>query len=306
MSIHSPASGPREWWTATGLVDFDAERYVPLHVYVGDRAQPEALRMHLHEYLEFGVMLDGQLEKHFGDLVAYLGPGDVWLIDAWEPHAWRVCRPEASFVVLMFFPDVVEDQAFADLPLAGLFTAPPSRRPRKLSPECREAVVAIAREVRGEFLAQPKRWVSSVRLQLLRMLLLIGRHWHADPTPRYVPEQRTGNLARIMPAIDLVRSYPTRRVTIREAAAACELGRTQFQLVFRKTIGLGFARFCRRLRLAFAADWLLSANLPARAIAREAGFTDASHFHHAFTKCYGCTPGQYRRGGIGLPGIPTL
>jgi AraC-like DNA-binding protein len=306
MAKESPASALREWWTASGLVDFDAERYVPLHVYVEDHAQPEALGMHVHEYLELGVMLGGQLEKHFADLVAYLGPGDVWLIDAWEPHAWRVCRPEASFVVLMFFPDVMEGLAFADLPVTGLFTAPPSRRPRKLSPDCREAAMGIARQVRDEFQAQPKRWVSSVRLQLLRLLLLIARDWHADPTPHDVPERRTGNLARITPAIDLVRSYPTRRVTIREAAAACGLGRTQFCLLFRETMGLGFARFCRRLRLAFAADWLLSANLPARAIAREAGFTDASHFHHAFTKCYGCTPGQYRRGGIGLPGRPSL
>jgi AraC-like DNA-binding protein len=306
MSIHSPASALREWWTATGLVDFDAERYVPLHVYVADHAQPEALRMHLHEYLELGVMLGGQLEKHFADLVVYLGPGDVWLIDAWEPHAWRVCEPEASFVVLMFFPDVIEDHAFADLPVTGLFRAPPSRRPRKLSPDCREAVAAIAREVGDEFRAQPKRWMSSVRLQLLRLLLLIGRDWHADPTPHHVPERRAGNLARIMPAIDLVRSYPTRRVTIGEAAEACGLRRTQFQLVFRETIGLGFGRFCRRLRLAFAADWLLSTNLSARAIAREAGFTDGSHFHHAFTRCYGCTPGQYQRGGIGLPGRPSL
>jgi transcriptional regulator GlxA family with amidase domain len=39
---------------------------------------------------------------------------------------------------------------------------------------------------------------------------------------------------------------------------------------------------------------LLTSNLPIEAIARKAGFVDASHFHRTFVKHYGCTPRTYR------------
>jgi AraC-like DNA-binding protein len=79
-----------------------------------------------------------------------------------------------------------------------------------------------------------------------------------------------------------------------EAASRCGLGRAQFSLVFRDTMGMSFGRFCLRSRLGFVAEMLLSTDLPTQAIAQRAGFVDGSHMHRAFVARYGCTPGQYR------------
>jgi AraC family transcriptional regulator len=59
-------------------------------------------------------------------------------------------------------------------------------------------------------------------------------------------------------------------------------------------MGITFARFALRSRLAGAAQELVSGDDALKNLAGRWGFTDASHFHHAFARHYGCTPGEYR------------
>jgi AraC family transcriptional regulator len=105
---------------------------------------------------------------------------------------------------------------------------------------------------------------------------------------------RLAHLAQIMPALRLVHSRPVRRVSVAEAAAAANLSRAQFSLVFKRSMGLTFGEFRLRARLALVADRLLNTHLSTDAIAQETGFTDASHLHRSFQKRFGCTPAQYR------------
>jgi AraC-like DNA-binding protein len=67
-------------------------------------------------------------------------------------------------------------------------------------------------------------------------------------------------------------------------------------------MGLSFGKFCRRARLAYAAQLLLTTDLPVEAVARTAGFSDASHLHHSFVETYGATPARYRADGRPLTG----
>jgi len=59
-------------------------------------------------------------------------------------------------------------------------------------------------------------------------------------------------------------------------------------------MGLSFAKFRLRARLAYAARLLLTTRLPTEAVATQAGFVDGSHLHRSFVRRYGTTPGQYR------------
>jgi transcriptional regulator GlxA family with amidase domain len=72
---------------------------------------------------------------------------------------------------------------------------------------------------------------------------------------------------------------------------------TRHQLTrrFEQTVGISFAQFALRYRLEGAAAALLHDEAPLKAIAIDWGFVDASHFHHCFTRNFGCTPATYRR-----------
>ena len=164
----------------------------------------------------------------------------------------------------------------------------------------REDALAIADELRGEMRERRRGWLAAVRLGILRLLLMLSRDWEPSDHVGRGRTVRTGNLEKIMPAVRLVQSHPTRRLSLKEAAATCGLSVSQFGYLFRHLMGLSFGKFCMRARLAYVAQLLLTTDLSVEAIADVAAFADASHLHHAFVDVYGATPARYRRVGRGV------
>ena len=126
---------------------------------------------------------------------------------------------------------------------------------------------------------------------------MLSREWGPAAQPGRAGAVRTGNLGKIMPAVRLVHSGPTRRLSLKEAAAACGLSVSQFGYLFRRLMGLSFGKFCMRARLGYVAQLLLTTDLPVEAIADATQFSDGSHLHHSFVHVYGSTPARYRING---------
>ncbi len=226
----------------------------------------------------------------------------MWLCGAWEPHGWRASTAGTRELVLQFLPDFIGEEMFDGVSWLSLFSAPPEHRPRVRTKQMREEALAIADELRREMRERRRGWLAAVRLDILRLLLMLSREWSPEAQPGPGRTVRTGNLEKIMPAVRLVHSHPTRRLSLKEAAATCGLSVSQFGYLFRHLMGLSFGKFCMRARLAYVAQLLLSTDLSVEAIADAAGFADASHLHHSFVDVYGATPARYRTDGQGETG----
>jgi AraC-like DNA-binding protein len=245
----------------------------------------------LHAGLEVGVVLSGQEDIQLGDSLIRALPGDVWLCSMSEPHRYRVVAPGTRNLVVVFLPSFLGEEMLGDVPWLALFAAPPAERPRA-SPEMRGRLLGVAEDIEREVSPQGEGWQSMVRLDLLRLLLHLGREWkHGSGA---APGERS-NLGRIMPALQLLQERVPTQITRREAADACGLGPSRFTMLFGESMGVSFTTFRRRTRLAFAANLLLTTDLPVEQVAERAGLSDASHLHHSFVREYGCTPGQYRK-----------
>ncbi len=268
----------------------DSPLYADSNVFEGEAP----LVVHVHEGIEFGILLSGEQERRFGEFVWQIRPGDVWLCATWEPHGYRIIAPGSADVVVMFLPEFLGEERLGELSWLGLFAASPARRPRVTDDGMRERMLAIGREMESEISQKQPGWQSAVRLALLKALLTLSRAWHPPARPEARSRVRASNLPRIMPALILVHSERGRRVGLEEAAGKCGLARAQFSLVFRNTMGMSFGKFCLRSRLGLVAELLLSTDLPTQSIAQTAGFVDGSHMHRVFVAHYGCTPGQYR------------
>ncbi|NIN65129.1 MAG: helix-turn-helix domain-containing protein [Anaerolineae bacterium] len=68
-----------------------------------------------------------------------------------------------------------------------------------------------------------------------------------------------------------------------------------FSVVFRQTMGIPFAAYARRFRLARSTSMLLETDQSLEAIAAACGFASASHFHRAFFRVYRQSPTEFRR-----------
>lgn len=247
----------------------------------------------VHGAVEVGVMLSGEHVRIFAGQTVALRPGDVWMSAMWEPHGWYATLPDTRALVLCFLPDFLGEEMLGDVSWLSLFALPPERRPRVTEERMRQKILSLAQGMEEEIAEKPAGWASALRLGLLHVLLLLTRALPPAPLPadRIV---RAGNLARVMPAVNLLYAKPTQRIGLPEAAADCGLSASQFARVFQRTFGVSFGKFTLRTRMAVASRLLATTDLPVGEIAEQTGFADGSHLHRMFTKHYGCTPGDYR------------
>lgn len=278
----------------TGPPDYPLTPSAPIQAYSNTYPTETPVELDIHEGVEVGVLLEGGKSHYYNDAAFRVEPGDVWLCSSWEPHGWRFTAQGSRDLVLIFLPEFLGEERLRGLPWLALFAVPPSQRPRVNGPGVREKVLRLGQEMVVEIQEQEPGWDCALRLDLLRLLLVLSRHWRPPASLRAQSHLRARNLPAIMSALELVHSRPAQRVTVAQAAQSCELSRAQFCLAFRNTMGMSFGRFCLHSRLRAAARLLTSSRLSIATIADRTGFADGSHLQRTFAKHYGCTPGSYR------------
>jgi transcriptional regulator GlxA family with amidase domain len=99
-------------------------------------------------------------------------------------------------------------------------------------------------------------------------------------------------IARIVKAL---RSRPEAAWSIDAMARCAGMSRTSFTARFRAAIGDPPAAYLTSLRLRRAAGYLSTTSKGVREIARLAGYGNEASFSKAFSRVFGCPPGEYRR-----------
>ncbi len=284
-----------DWVVNARRYEYQLSGERPVLVESFAHAGPTPLEIDIHRGIEVGVNLAGRVERQFQGVTMELGPGDAWLCSVWEPHGWRVVSKRNQSVVVIFLPEFLGDEMLGDLPWLSLFAVSPELRPRTAHRAARRRILNIGRELREEAMTQQPGWEIAIRHNLLLLLLTLRRGWELPAVEERLGRQRTSDLSRIMPALELLHGEHVSRITVARAAEACALSKSHFNTLFRQTMGVSFAKLCLRTRAAFVAHQLLTTDLPVKVIAEEVGFVDSSHLHRAFMKRYGMSPVNYRK-----------
>ena len=227
--------------------------------------------------VEVGLHDGGRVRLETGDM-ALLATGTAHRIRAAGGGAWMSGRfrmqENAAAPLLAVLPPIIvipsADAAFDWLPLgAGLLTA--------------EMVDPTA----------GSRVMVSRLLDLLFILAL--RAWSAlDATPH--PGWLTAALDRALgPALTAIHRNPGHPWTVEELADLSSMSRAAFAARFTRLAGESPGRHLTRLRLARAADQLVSTSDPAGAIGKAVGYTSEAAFSRAFARAYGSAPTAWRR-----------
>ena len=267
----------------------------PFRGAVVGQPYPEPLDADMHSAFEIGVLLSGQEDRHFENYVIRLQPGDIWLSPAWEPHGRKTAAPGTRELVLQFLAEVLGDEPLDGMHWLMLFATSPRDRPRVRTDQQRRRVLALAGGISRELHEAQRGWLTEVRLSTLLLLSTVSRGWWPPDSTTRARGARQSDLARVLPALRLIHAQPEVRLSLVDAAAACSLSVPHFSFVFRRTMGVSFAKFALRARLAYAAQLLISADLSIENVAEHFSFTDGSHFALAFTKHFGVSPGRYRK-----------
>jgi len=248
---------------------------------------------HMHLALQAAVVLEGRLECNFGRGWQPLGVGQAWACGSLEAHRWRVVSEKLVEFRFDFLPSL-----FSQMPnLKGfdpsaVFRSPSRWEPIGATQVFRRSLVAMGRELADKY-CKPVT-PGEAFIDLMRFLDAIGKAVAPPAASESPPWSNPTDVTRIRAALKLIEESPVRRVSAVEAARACHMSRSTFDRVFKQMTGFSYADFALRSRIAQAARLLKFSQSSIKSIAKNLGFTDSSHFHHAFTAQYGMTPSQYR------------
>jgi transcriptional regulator GlxA family with amidase domain len=125
---------------------------------------------------------------------------------------------------------------------------------------------------------------------------------HGPIRPANAPQRRAigqgaDTLAPVVrQAIMLIEQNIAEPMKVPQIAAALNVSQRQLERQFRQAIGCTIVQFGALCRLQHARVLLISTKLGVREIAAASGFNTLSHFAHAFGKCFGRRPSDYRQG----------
>lgn len=248
----------------------------------------------MHFEMELGIVLEGELEREAGDVSHSLQPGDVWLTNIWEPHAYTRHSSPCKVLVIMIHPQLLQEINLGtdlDVHWHAPFVSSPGERPAKLPENVRSRLLLLCRET-AEIMNQSDHAYKQIQLRLilLRILSEIKACWSLEAhAPSYLSKYKL-----ISPAMDAL--YRSREyISTDHAAGLCGLSSSAFNSRFKELMGSSFSQYSLSYRLKGVASQLIHTDDPVKKIVEDWGFTDESHLHRNFTRQFGITPGKYRQ-----------
>ena len=289
-SYEEPPLSPREWVK----LGFGLSESRPIHagcVTADPAAGPD---YDMHYGVELGVVLRGKMRRYWRGWQADVEPGQVWLCGMWERHGWEALTSSCRHLVLVLLPRWLLHSRFKeapDLDWMAPFTAPPRRRPQANAEQRRE-ILAITQRFEANLSPGGASRPAFLELLTLELLLVLLKDWRPG-TRRRLPDLDL-YLDIVNRAVEMALES-RQRLTTGQVAHVCGLSTRAFAGAFRELMGISFAEFALRSRLAQAVAQLVNTADSVSSVAAQWGFSHISHFQRAFKQHYGVSPGAYRR-----------
>ena len=122
---------------------------------------------------------------------------------------------------------------------------------------------------------------------------------HRPPASRPSTHESRAAIFRDAVAI-LEREFPY-PLTVEEIARRVASSPRQLQRAFAEVGGVGFRTLLARIRMARAAELLVSTEVPVKSIGQFVGYQQPSQFAKAFKRIYGASPSEYRVARVARP-----
>lgn len=211
-------------------------------------------------------------------------PGDTFLIRPGTFHDystdgavghwcfhWAHFHPRADWRALMDWPQVAE----------GVFRV-------HSSGEIDRQICSLLTQA-GEFTVQAQH--GHPRSELFAQNLLEAVLLRCDS----LNHQKTVFDDRILRALDAVARRTSAPLTVAELARISNMSVSRFAHLFREQVGVAPGEYIESVRIAQAAQLLLTTTRPISEIALETGFTNPLYFSTRFRQYKGRSPRQYRQ-----------
>lgn len=243
-----------------------------------------------HEHFELKLIVSGTAEILCGTDIFLAYPGDIILINPYEPHGIKIYGDEPlTYHCLLLSPDFAFSEGIASQ-YARLFEGKLFFK-RVLSGQADATYVfkALFRELQEQAADYPLRAEAYIALLFTLLLRYAPTDQH---TPAFSNIRHGGE--KIRPVLNYINFHYHENISLPYLAELCSMSLYHFCRVFKSTIGYTVVSYINQLRINKASLLLLTTNLSVGEIAHRVGFSDELYFSKRFHQQKGLSPSKYR------------
>ncbi|MBR3843908.1 MAG: helix-turn-helix domain-containing protein [Clostridia bacterium] len=259
---------------------FEAKQYIDpnTHLTLMRKKFTGKSIVHLHNYYELEIILEGEGEQSLNGSSYPLKPGVFYLVTPIDFHS-VTAQGRLTIANISF------DETLLSPQWQHLFI------------NRRENLYGIAQETEKNDIetlyymlereaVSTDPYAPKARQQILDLLLMHVARKTVSQTLRS---------STIQGSMQYIFQHFREKLTLSRIAAESGYEPHYFSALFRKETGQCLTDFITELRLNYAKTLLNSTDLPITVIGQKGGFGSQSNFFRLFKQQFGCTPTQYRK-----------
>lgn len=248
----------------------------------------------VHTFYEFMVLFSNLPEFQIDGQLISCGPQTILPINPGQRHGVLGGVPRVSYVLILFEKEAMDRliRQVSGNPFCSRFP----NIPQPIRSDIRLVLMRLLQE--KDDLQAGRELIVSRMAEELAVLLI--RHYYpqiSDIEPE-TPDMLTGEQLRFQPAIRLMHSGFSKRLTIEQMAEINQMNCFNFIRSFKRAFNISPYNYLTRLRIACARQKLLRGSQSAAEVGKSCGFQSPSRFSAVFLKETGMTPSQFRKSNI--------
>jgi AraC-like DNA-binding protein/quercetin dioxygenase-like cupin family protein len=252
---------------------------------------------HWHDSYELGFVRSGTGIIVLGQQEYAYTPGQVYIINSFDPHMGYAGNPYSRLFVVAFHPTILDDgwighmRREARAPFLPDFGAEGPLIP--LDDPVTAPVRGLLREIRREAIARATLWDVVAGGLLIQAIGYLARRVLQRARPSPARQERRKALQRIGPILQMIQQRYADPLSLAEMADVIHVSRPHCCALFKTALGTTPITYRNARRLAEARRLLCQTDLTVQEIAYRVGFSTAQEFHRLFRRETGTTPTQF-------------
>lgn len=254
----------------------------------------EKHRWHYHKEVEFLAIVEGHLGVQNKREYVVLGPGDVMIFGASQPHRTHKPLTEALHYVV-FQIDLVKHFDQSTMPYLYCFselTQPLDELNYifDVNESANREMYAYIMDIFKESQTRARGYEIAISAIIKRMMLLLLRR-DSRNVLNYTEETE---LNRLRPVLDYINANLNDKLCVEDACQLLNLSYHYFIKYFKKTMGVSFVDYVNYKRIKRSELLLLTSELSIMEVSFEVGISNMAQFYKLFKRHNQCSPREYK------------
>lgn len=274
------------------------------HIIVSRHKRYVPVKRHVHDCIELSYMYSGACTQVINDTTSVvLEKGQMLILDSGASHSIGNTgendilinfQMDRAFFTDAFFNHFSQENILLKFLLNAISEKTAHDNFILFHSENSSRIKLFMNEVMIEFLSPPSENSVDVVDNLINLIFLELVSVYRQQAVSAELKFGKANIIAILKYIET--NYRT--CTLISTAEAFNLNANYLSTLLKKSVGYSFKELIQHQRFVYVTTMLNNTQMPIDEIILQAGYENTTYFYKKFKEKYGCSPKQYRRGGI--------